>query len=89
MKRAVRIIISGKVQDVFFRKFIKEHSDRLELKGYAKNNNDGVEAWLEGDSESINKMIELCKKGPRDAIVEKTEVIDENVNNFKNFKILY
>jgi len=36
MKR-VHIVISGKVQGVFFRSFIKYHAVLLKLKGYVKN----------------------------------------------------
>jgi len=59
MKRAVKLIISGTVQGVFYRKFVKDKADDLNLNGFVRNIENGkVEAVLEGDSEKIKEMIE-------------------------------
>ncbi len=84
--RQVHVFISGFVQGVGFRYFIKSNAKRLGLKGWVKNLSDGrVEAVLqpsagsgqEGD-EKIKQMIELCNKGPflsevKDLVVEQEE----------------
>ncbi len=68
--------VSGRVQRVWYRAFVKEHADRLHLFGYAKNCDNGdVEIAVQGDASAIVAFKELCKKGSAiarvDSIVEK------------------
>ena len=59
------IIISGMVQGVGFRYFIRAHLKRLGLTGWAENSaNEKVEAYAEGEKEKIVELIKECKKGP-------------------------
>ncbi|MEM1575609.1 MAG: acylphosphatase [Nitrososphaerota archaeon] len=90
-KARAHVFISGLVQGVFFRWNTKKMADKLQLSGWVRNLPDGrVEAIFEGDKESIEKMIEWCKKGPPEAIVEKVEIIwEEFKGEFKGFKIVY
>ncbi len=89
MKKAVRIYIFGVVQGVLFRDFIKKQADKFKLKGYVRNKDDGsVEIWLEGNSSDIDKMIEICKTGPKHAIVKRLDIVDENFRSMKEFKII-
>ncbi|MBS3151581.1 acylphosphatase [Candidatus Woesearchaeota archaeon] len=85
MKR-IKILINGMVTGVFFRKFICDHATSLGLSGYVRNTEDGgVEAVFEGDEDKINKMIEICKKGPSTAKVENIKIIEEKVKYEKGF----
>ena len=60
--KTLKITITGTVQGVFFRTFIKEKADELGLKGFVRNLDDGrVEVVVEGRDENANKMIEVCK----------------------------
>jgi acylphosphatase len=87
--KAVKVIIYGKVQGVGFRNFIFLHAKKLNVKGYVKNSPDGtVEAVFEGDEDNINKMIELCKKGPERARVDKIDIKEIEINNYQDFKII-
>ena len=89
MKKAVRVYIFGTVQGVFFRSFIKENAEKLVLKGYVRNKEDGsVEAWLEGNHEDVEKMVEVCKQGPPHAMIKRLDIVDENFQGLKEFKIL-
>lgn len=84
-----KIILSGKVQGVFFRKFICENAVKLGLKGYVKNTADrNVEAVFEGEKEKIKSMIELCRKGPESAKVENIKIIKEKFQHEKGFRRL-
>jgi len=90
MKKSIRLYITGTVQGVFFRIFIKENAERYNVKGFTRNLEDGrVEVFLEGGVDSVNKMIELCKKGPRHAQIKKIEIKPERFQGFKVFKILH
>lgn len=85
----IRIIISGDVIGVSFRAFLKEHADRLKIKGYVKNTNENVEAVFEGSKENIEKLIESCKEGPSSANVDHVEVFEEKSGRkFDGFEII-
>jgi len=87
--KAVKVIIYGKVQGVGFRNFVFLHAKRLNIRGYVKNNPDGtVEAVFEGEENNINKMIELCKRGPERARVDKIDIKDIEIKNYQDFRII-
>lgn len=70
MKQA-HVFISGNVQGVGYRQFVKQNARKLDLTGWVRNAEDGgVEAVLQGEEAMIQVMIELCKKGPFMAEVE-------------------
>ena len=90
MKKSVRLYIIGTVQGVFFRGFIKENAERFNVKGFVRNLEDGrIEVFLEGQVDEVNKMIELCKKGPKHAIIKRVEIKPEKFQDFKTFKALH
>jgi acylphosphatase len=90
MKKAVRLYIKGTVQGIFFRQFIQDNSEKNNVKGFARNLEDGrVEVFMEGNNEDIDKMIELCRKGPKHSQIEDVEIKEEKFQDFKEFKILH
>jgi acylphosphatase len=90
MKKSVRLYITGTVQGVFFRAFIKENAERYNVKGFVRNLDDGrVEVFLEGDSDKVNKMMEICRKGPKHSMIRKVEEKPERFQDFKTFKLLH
>lgn len=90
MKKSIRIYISGTVQGIFFRGFVKENAEKYNVKGFVRNLEDGrVEVFLEGNNEDVDKMIELCKKGPKHSEIKSIELKDEKFQDFKTFKILH
>jgi acylphosphatase len=90
MKKSVRMYIDGLVQDVFFRAFVKENAERHNVKGFVRNLEDGrVEVFLEGNNEDVDKVVELCKKGPKQSQIKGIEIRPEKFQDFKTFKILH
>ena len=87
MKR-VHIKIEGTVQGIFFRKFIKENADKLNLKGWVKNIKNYVEAVFEGSTSNVHKMLILCKVGPKGANITSLNFKEEQVKNEKSFEII-
>lgn len=87
----IKVLISGKVQGVFFRFNTKKNADELGLFGWVKNTKDGkVEALFEGDEKHIYKMIEWCSKGPSNSKVTKVDVFKKKyVKEYNNFSIIY
>ncbi|HKZ33757.1 MAG TPA: acylphosphatase [Candidatus Nanoarchaeia archaeon] len=90
MKKSVRVYIEGTIQGIFFRAFVKENAERHNVKGFVRNLEDGrVELFLEGNTNDVNKMIELCRTGPKHSDIKNVEVKDEKFQDFKTFKILH
>jgi len=88
MKR-IKIKITGKVQGVFFRVHIKAFAIHNMINGYAINAKDGsLEVVAEGEDKKILELIEYCKKGPEDALVELLDIEEQTYKNeFKDFSI--
>lgn len=89
MKKAIRMYITGTVQGVFFRDFIRKNAEKFNVKGFTRNLDDGrVEVFVEGVIDDVKKMIEVCKQGPRHAQIRNVEVKNERYQGFKEFKVL-
>ena len=88
MKR-YSMIISGRVQGVYYRAFSKREAESLGLKGYVKNLGDGrVELVAEGHEENLSEYVETCRKGPAMARVKNVEIKkSEATDNFEGFEI--
>ncbi|MEA3413943.1 MAG: acylphosphatase [Nanoarchaeota archaeon] len=90
MKKAIRMHISGSVQGISFRPFVKENAEKLGLKGFVRNLEDGrVEIFIEGNPEEVKKMIEVCSKGPKHAEIREIVKHQEKFQSFKAFKVLH
>lgn len=90
VKSGAKILIKGTVQGIFFRNFTKEHADKLALKGFVRNLEDGdVEVIVEGEKENIGKLIKILEKGPEYSQIRKVEVTERKWSgDLKEFKIL-
>lgn len=85
----VHLVISGKVQGVFYRASAKEQAEKLQINGWVKNTKEGnVEVLASGSEESLLKFTEWCKTGPDGAFVSNVEVTKTNENTDPGFKIL-
>ena len=83
------VLISGKVQGVWYRASTKQKAHELEIKGWVQNTSDGkVEAVFQGKDDNVKEMIKWCYQGSPLSNVEKVDVIDSsNDLNFDEFKI--
>lgn len=64
MKQA-HIYISGFVQGVGFRAYVRSKARKMGISGWVRNLSDGrVEAVLQGHKEKVEKLIYLCRRGP-------------------------
>jgi acylphosphatase len=69
------VYISGRVQKVGFRRYVKGHAKKHGVMGWVKNLPDGrVEAVFTGDEEKVKKLVDISKKGPFLANVKDVEV---------------
>ena len=92
MKR-VKILVSGRVQGVFFRVYTREMAKQLALCGYVKNLRDGrVEIVAEGPEETLRKMATWAKKkGSPYSRIDSTEEEWEDIERiqFSDFQITH
>jgi acylphosphatase len=73
MKR-VRVVISGRVQGVWFRGWMEQQAVRRRLDGWVRNCWDGsVEAVFQGEGAQVDGMTEACWDGPQFAAVTEVE----------------
>ena len=90
-QQRTRVLVSGKVQGVFFRQALKVVAKKNNVLGWVRNLKDKrVEAILEGDNKSINSVIEWIHIGPANSRVDDIEVSNEEFKNeFSTFDVLY
>ncbi len=89
MEKRVHIVVSGNVQEVFFRGTTRKLASSLGLKGYVKNlSNGNVEMVAEGNEDSIKQLIDFAKKGPEAADVRDINInYEEPKNEFESFSV--
>lgn len=67
----VNLLVSGKVQGVFFRQSTLQEAQRLGLLGFVQNLPDGsVEIEAEGEREAIDALVRWARVGPPQARVD-------------------
>ncbi len=60
-----RVIVSGRVQGVFFRGWTERQARQLGLSGWVRNLTDGrVEALFEGEEDAVRKAVDFLRRGP-------------------------
>jgi len=73
--RQLKVKVTGKVQHVGFRYFVRTAAKRLGITGWVKNDNDGsVQVLAEGESESLRVFIRSLQVGPSLARVENLDI---------------
>jgi acylphosphatase len=90
-RKRAHVIISGRVQGVCFRLETFKAAQFYGVSGWVRNKADRtVEALFEGDTKSVDSILEWCRKGSPPAKVEKTKVNWEDyTGEFDEFKITY
>lgn len=86
----LRYLVSGVVQGVGFRYFVRRQAERLGVRGWVRNLPDGrVEVVAGGDPDVLSELEKALWAGPsrsRVTDVEKSEILDE-VTHPKSFEI--
>ena len=75
MRVARRYVIAGRVQGVGFRWFAHDAAAREAVHGWVRNLADGtVEAVVEGEAESVDRVEAALRRGPSGARVARVDV---------------
>ena len=86
--RAVKVLIEGRVQGVWFRGWTVETARGLGLNGWVRNRRDGsVQAVFSGPNDAVDEMLRLCAEGPPAARVGSVEYIDHDSTVPVGFRI--
>jgi acylphosphatase len=82
------VVVTGRVQGVFFREWTRRTAERRAVAGWVRNCDDGtVEAVFEGDQASVASMVESVALGPPDARVHAVEAHDEQPEGLQGFAV--
>jgi acylphosphatase len=86
----LHLIISGYVQGVGYRQFVKKTAKNLNLKGWVKNLDRGrVEALFCGPRDVLEEAIEACRKGSFIAQVRDIKIEwEEKEPDLNSFEII-
>jgi acylphosphatase len=67
--------ISGRVQGVNFRAWLRDRARDVQVMGWVRNLGDGrVEAVFEGERAAVQRMVSQCYSGPIRAEIERVAV---------------
>ena len=90
VKKAVKFLVQGTVQGIFFRQFVKEHADNLRLTGFVRNLENGiVEIVVEGEQGGIDRLAHQVEQGPEHSQIRSVDVKEQKWSgDFSEFKIL-
>jgi acylphosphatase len=88
---SVRLLVTGKVQGVYFRFNMQQVAMKNSVVGWVRNLPDGnVEALLEGNKEDVNQVVRWSKIGPENARVDEVEMdYGQYTGEYKDFIIRY
>jgi acylphosphatase len=85
-----RIVITGRVQGVYFRASARDVAHAQRLSGWVYNRVDGgVEAMVEGEEGAVQAFIAWCHDGPPGAHVTDVQVtMDPYTGEFQGFRVV-
>ena len=70
----MHVVVSGRVQGVGFRWFVREAALELDLAGWVRNRPDGnVEVAADGDDERVTRFRAILREGPANATVRSVD----------------
>jgi acylphosphatase len=89
MARVARhVSVTGRVQGVFFRAWMRDRAIDLGVTGWVRNCPDGrVDAHIEGEKAAVEQLIELLHRGSPSAQVEDVHLWDVELFDFDGFEV--
>lgn len=83
-----RVVVSGRVQGVFFRDATRERATACGVDGWIVNRSDGaVEAVLEGPQDAVERVLAFCHTGPPAARVDRVDVEEQEPEGLRGFTV--
>ena len=83
-----RVLVSGRVQGVWYRESCRREATAAGVAGWVRNNPDGtVEAVLEGEPGAVDRVVSWMRTGPRHAVVTAVDVRGEAPAGERGFTV--
>jgi acylphosphatase len=83
---ARHLVIRGRVQGVGFRFYMRAEAVRLGVAGWVRNRSDGsVEALVQGEQGSVDRLIAWTRRGPSSAKVTDVEIEERTPDTLEDF----
>ncbi len=83
-----RVVVTGRVQGVWFRESCREQATITGVGGWVRNRGDGcVEAEFEGAVDAVDRMVAWCRAGPPLATVDDVEVAEVEPAGERTFTV--
>jgi acylphosphatase len=83
-----RVIVSGRVQGVWFRESCRDVAAADSVSGWVRNLSTGaVEVVLEGAEDAVDRVVEWCREGPPRARVDSVDVRAEPPTGEAGFRV--
>lgn len=84
----LRVVVHGFVQGVGFRFAVERAARSHGVSGWVRNRPDGaVEAVFEGERADVEALVDLCRRGPRGAAVDRVDVTSEVAEGLAGFRV--
>jgi acylphosphatase len=88
--KRLQAVVSGRVQGVGFREFVRHEATARGICGYVRNSDDGqrVEVVAEGEDAAIEELVLALHSGPRFAVVHEVDAeYSEASRGFAKFSV--
>jgi acylphosphatase len=83
-----RVVVSGRVQGVFFRDSVRRRAEAAGAAGWVRNTPEGtVEAVFESEPATVEELVEFCRSGPSRAEVNSVDVSEEEPEGLSGFEV--
>ena len=91
MTVARELVVTGRVQGVFFRASLRRVASSHGVGGWARNEPNGtVRAYLEGESDAVERVVDWIRRGgPEGARVDAVDLADREPRGVTEFTILH
>ena len=87
-KAARHVSVTGRVQGVFFRNWLREQAEELGVTGWVRNCPDGrLDAHVEGEDAAVQQIVERMRRGPPAARVEDVHLWEVELFDFEDFEV--
>lgn len=87
--KTIEIMVSGKVQGVFFRQSARDKAAELDVKGQVENlSNGNVKIVATGEEERLDAFYNWCRTGPPQARVSAITRCTLPYREFDSFRVI-